>query len=84
MTIEISATDVTDPLERIIWCAEHGERPNRREFKDAEQAVGALSVLLIAVVNAYGEEPRKHCETDDCPSCIIYDALAACRKVGLS
>ena len=68
------ADEVLHPLERIIWCAEHGERPNRGEFKDAEESIVALRKLLAAAGPFRGEDSSAGVDLDD--------ALDACRAVG--
>ena len=79
---EPSADAAVDAVERIIWCYENGADISRGTIKDAEQGATALRLLVAAVVDAYGDEPSKHCIEPGCPSCAIYDALAECRKAG--
>lgn len=75
VTAETSIADeVLHPLERIIWCAEHGERPNRGEFKDAEASIAALKLLLAAAAPFRGEDSSAGVDLDD--------AFDACRAVG--
>ena len=79
---EPSADAAVDAVETVIWRYDNGEEISRGMLRDAEQGVTALRLLVATVVDAYGEEPSKHCIEPGCPSCAIYDALAECRKAG--
>lgn len=69
-----TATDVLDPLERVIWCSEHGERPSRGEFQDAANAVAAFRLLIVAA-----EEQAKSWPVS---ARSLKAALDDCRAVG--
>ena len=79
---EVAADAAVDAVEDVIYSYEWAQDISSGMLKDANQGVAALRLLVAAVVDAYGEEPSKHCAEPGGPSCDIYDALAACRAVG--
>lgn len=79
---EVTADAAVDAVETVIWRYDNCEEISHGMIADGFEGVAAIRLLIAAVVAAYGEEPSKHCAEPGCPSCAIYDALAACRAVG--